>query len=697
MDLQTEQRLLDDLRAIDQETLTGFSKSIDDFRASDQEVVHRLTCSNMANLCTLPAAAPASKGEDKRDAVQKMLVSICQKLTKIEQFQKSMQLSMERSQQQVLQKVDAVVERVQQSRESHMDLSFEHGNDTQSRLNDSDPNLHSHHCTRDLQSSIFAVPEVAGHKRKKRVSRAKSPMGYPAPEAGAEPQTAAFGHDLEPQSLASPATVTNLDSMTESTEDYEERQMKWWQVGVILPDCKFKQGWNVAWLLLSFAEFWYITLTMVTYDQPFGQIATHPALIFYLLTTCFFIVDMYIQSKTAYRAEYSICDDDEKEVRWQYLRGWFWADLVITLPWGVVLLPFSPIPFGISRCLRIFRPLRALKLWVWSNSLEKMPGYMAVQRMLYFTCIFTHSLVVGSIVFFKHFEIGGMIQKETVAQHLWNSWVISFYWVCTCLSTVGFGDIFPTNNTTRLYSLLVMVFSIYMNVYLLSAGLSPALQNCVLKEKMEQKKARLAAVLKFYKVPWALQKQVFTVYPFCLEAGLHDMQEVSELPEYIQDKIYNHIKVSLLGTVPLLQKASPKCRNVMATKMQRVVASPSQYLMKEGEDGDCMFFLVKGMVEVLGKDADGREKLHCTLKEGSWFGEVALIEDIVRTASVRTITVCSLFRLDKESFHKVFFAPSLKALPRLFFDCPIAKCWSSLGVQAPVHGLCIIYASSVQH
>ena len=45
------------------------------------------------------------------------------------------------------------------------------------------------------------------------------------------------------------------------------------------------------------------------------------------------------------------------------------------------------------------------------------------------------------------------------------------------------------------------------------------------------------------------------------------MQEVSELPEYIQDKIYNHIKVSLLGTVPLLQKASPKCRNVMATKV----------------------------------------------------------------------------------------------------------------------------------
>ena len=268
MDLQTEQRLLDDLRAIDQETLTGFSKSIDDFRASDQEVVHRLTCSNMANLCTLPAAAPASKGEDKRDAVQKMLVSICQKLTKIEQFQKSMQLSMERSQQQVLQKVDAVVERVQQSRESHMDLSFEHGNDTQSRLNDSDPNLHSHHCTRDLQSSIFAVPEVAGHKRKKRVSRAKSPMGYPAPEAGAEPQTAAFGHDLEPQSLASPATVTNLDSMTESTEDYEERQMKWWQVGVILPDCKFKQvcrfrtprvlQHSIEYLAEGFSELWVL-------------------------------------------------------------------------------------------------------------------------------------------------------------------------------------------------------------------------------------------------------------------------------------------------------------------------------------------------------------------------------------------------------------------------------------------------------
>ena len=45
------------------------------------------------------------------------------------------------------------------------------------------------------------------------------------------------------------------------------------------------------------------------------------------------------------------------------------------------------------------------------------------------------------------------------------------------------------------------------------------------------------------------------------------------------------------------------------------------------------------------------ELLLCILKEGSWFGEIALVKDIERTASVRCVTPCVLFRLDKHVFN----------------------------------------------
>ena len=58
--------------------------------------------------------------------------------------------------------------------------------------------------------------------------------------------------------------------------------------------------------------------------------------------------------------------------------------------------------------------------------------------------------------------------------------------------------------------------------------------------------------------------------------------------------------------------------------------------------------------------------MHCTLKEGSWFGEISLIKKIGRTASVRTITVCELFRLESSCFDEIMqlypeFANSISA------------------------------------
>ena len=46
---------------------------------------------------------------------------------------------------------------------------------------------------------------------------------------------------------------------------------------------------------------------------------------------------------------------------------------------------------------------------------------------------------------------------------------------------------------------------------------------------------------------------MFTIYPHVQECALHDMTEVSELPTYLQNKVYTHIKLNMLSTVPLLK------------------------------------------------------------------------------------------------------------------------------------------------
>ena len=71
-------------------------------------------------------------------------------------------------------------------------------------------------------------------------------------------------------------------------------------------------------------------------------------------------------------------------------------------------------------------------------------------------------------------------------------------------------------------------------------------------------------------------------------------------------------------------------------------------IIEQGETGDAFYAVGSGQVEVL---RDG--KVTATLGPGAYFGEVALLEDVPRTATVRALTAVRVYRLDREGFDAV--------------------------------------------
>ncbi|HJV04670.1 MAG TPA: cyclic nucleotide-binding domain-containing protein, partial [Actinomycetota bacterium] len=67
-----------------------------------------------------------------------------------------------------------------------------------------------------------------------------------------------------------------------------------------------------------------------------------------------------------------------------------------------------------------------------------------------------------------------------------------------------------------------------------------------------------------------------------------------------------------------------------------------------GEPGDAFYAIGSGRVEVLR----GGRTLR-TLGPGEFFGEVALLEDVPRTATVRTLSPVRVFRLERAGFDRV--------------------------------------------
>jgi CRP/FNR family cyclic AMP-dependent transcriptional regulator len=76
---------------------------------------------------------------------------------------------------------------------------------------------------------------------------------------------------------------------------------------------------------------------------------------------------------------------------------------------------------------------------------------------------------------------------------------------------------------------------------------------------------------------------------------------------------------------------------------------PGEVLFREGETGEEMFFIRKGKIKVSLGEED-QEKVLAILKEGDFFGEMAVIDGSPRSATATAIEETDLLIIDKESF-----------------------------------------------
>lgn len=71
-------------------------------------------------------------------------------------------------------------------------------------------------------------------------------------------------------------------------------------------------------------------------------------------------------------------------------------------------------------------------------------------------------------------------------------------------------------------------------------------------------------------------------------------------------------------------------------------------IVREGEPGDCMYVVQAGQVEVV-RDDGGRERRIGVISEGSFFGEMAIFETEMRSATVRALGDARVLRIDKKT------------------------------------------------
>lgn len=77
---------------------------------------------------------------------------------------------------------------------------------------------------------------------------------------------------------------------------------------------------------------------------------------------------------------------------------------------------------------------------------------------------------------------------------------------------------------------------------------------------------------------------------------------------------------------------------------------PGKEIFHEGEEGDRMFIIQQGHVRI-SKSIDGRDHELAVLEKGDFFGEMALVSRIKRTATATAVDTVALLSFDRPGFH----------------------------------------------
>jgi len=107
---------------------------------------------------------------------------------------------------------------------------------------------------------------------------------------------------------------------------------------------------------------------------------------------------------------------------------------------------------------------------------------------------------------------------------------------------------------------------------------------------------------------------------------------------------------SLLADVPLFAELEPGLRESLAQHSDSVRVGAGEWLFRQGDSADALFIVRSGRLEVIHEGASGTQEILRQLGRGSVVGELALLSQGNRSASVRCRRDAELLRLGREHF-----------------------------------------------
>ncbi|MCP4024439.1 MAG: cyclic nucleotide-binding domain-containing protein, partial [Desulfobacteraceae bacterium] len=144
-----------------------------------------------------------------------------------------------------------------------------------------------------------------------------------------------------------------------------------------------------------------------------------------------------------------------------------------------------------------------------------------------------------------------------------------------------------------------------------------------------------------------IQKEIQMILKKKDNAGASEQKEPAEVKEIsLADKIL------LLKEIEIFSSLNPGELAAIASVSTELDYGQDQEVIKQGNVGETVFLVIEGKVAVIKEQKEGEELMLDTISNGDSFGEMALLENEPRSATIRTLESSKFLVLHKQEFNE---------------------------------------------
>jgi CRP/FNR family cyclic AMP-dependent transcriptional regulator len=109
----------------------------------------------------------------------------------------------------------------------------------------------------------------------------------------------------------------------------------------------------------------------------------------------------------------------------------------------------------------------------------------------------------------------------------------------------------------------------------------------------------------------------------------------------------------MIENISIFAGLAPADREMIEQRVVRRSYPRNTIILSEGDNSDSLYLILSGKVKVFLNDENGKEAIINYQEAGEYFGELSLIDESTRSASIMTTEKCTLAVITRQAFHQI--------------------------------------------